>query len=420
MASKAQELLEKRAKVWEEAKALKEKIASEERGIKPDEKEKWEKMMSKMDDLKEESDIELKYEQRQKEMAENALITGNATEVRGEPAPSEERAYQELFYSAISKGATKEELRSINNEYRLGLDYKVEKRAVTDPMSTSVPAEGGLLVPQLWGQGIDREMKTFGEIIGAARMYTTATGAPINRIYKDEFVKGGIIGENTTADKRNMEFKTKTIGAFKYTSFQIPVSYELLQDSAYNVEQEITMEVGERIGRILAEHMTTGDGLGKPEGVLPAAAASGKTTTGATISAPLLNDLEHSVDRAYRLNAKYMMHDSTILAIKNLEIGSGDSRPLWKPSVIAGQPDTINGYGYITNNEMPELTAATGAKVIAFGDFNKYELRQVGGYRLRRLNELGALEDQVIFIAYARFDAKLIIPNSIKTLAKGA
>ena len=419
MAKKSVELRQKKRAIYDQAHKL---IKREESGgskLLPEERAKADQMFADMDDLDSQIKTAESYEARSAEFANNAYDQGGADPKSDK---QEQRSYDDRFIGVLRSGFRPSEVRSLAAEYRLGIGHKVEQRAATDPQSVAVSAEGGLLVPTSWAQSIEKEMQAYGEVLSAVNAFSTTGGGVINFPYQDDFSKGRIIGENATAAIKNMEWKNKAIGSFKYTSDQIPVPYELLQDAAYNVAGEVAMKCGERIGRILAEHITTGDGSGKPEGILTGAAASGKVTAGATLTADLITQLEHSVNRAHRnkANAKFMMHDSTVAALKLLSIGSGDDRPLWRMSMRDGEPDTINGYNYITNDEMPELTGATGSKVIAFGDFSKYRLRQVGGYRLLRLTELGALQDQTIFIAYARYDGKLIISNAIKTLAVGA
>ena len=67
--------------------------------------------------------------------------------------------------------------------------------------------------------------------------------------------------------------------------------------------------------------------------------------------------MEHSVDKSYRRNAKYVFHDNTLGYLKGLLDKYG--RPLWTPGVAVGAPDTINGYEYVIDNAMPKLAPAT-------------------------------------------------------------
>jgi HK97 family phage major capsid protein len=117
----------------------------------------------------------------------------------------------------------------------------------------------------------------------------------------------------------------------------------LLQDNAYNIEQEVRNAFAPRFGRILNQECTTGDGSGDPNGIVTASTL-GKTTASATAFTYLeILDLKHSIDPAYRNSPQFgfMFNDAVLLAIKKLV--DSQNRPLWMPSYVAGQPDLIDG-----------------------------------------------------------------------------
>ena len=114
--------------------------------------------------------------------------------------------------------------------------------------------------------------------------------------------------------------------------------------------------------------------------------------------------LEHSVDPAYRGNAKWMMSDSALMKTKLLVDSQG--RPLWAASISTGAPDTLMGYPIIINNDMAVMAA--GAKSVLFGDSQKYIIRDVLGVTLLRLEERYADFHQVAFLAFARMDGDLL------------
>ena len=87
-------------------------------------------------------------------------------------------------------------------------------------------------------------------------------------------------------------------------------------------------------------------------------------------------------------------------------LADGDGRYMWQPGLTVGNPNTLNGYGYVVNNDMPAL--ATGNRAIEFGDFSKYWIRDVRGFTLIVLRERHAENLQVAFIGYSRHDGKLI------------
>jgi HK97 family phage major capsid protein len=134
--------------------------------------------------------------------------------------------------------------------------------------------------------------------------------------------------------------------------------------------------------------------------------AGGTSTTGETTSITYddLVELEHSVDPAYRKNARFMMSDAALKVIKKLKDGIG--RPLWMAGLAVKEPDTINAYPYVINQDM--AVPAASAKTVLFGDFSNYFIRRVAGVQVLRLQERYAELNQVGFLCFQRWDGQLV------------
>ena len=217
---------------------------------------------------------------------------------------------------------------------------------------------------------------------------------------------GAILAENTAASEQDIAFNQITLDAYTYTSKIVRVSYQLLQDSAVDIEDFVGRKMGERVARILNQHFTTGTGTNQPRGIVTAAAsgkvgASGQTTS---ITYDDIVDLVHAVDPAYRGRARFMLSDSSVKALKKLK--ATDGSPLWVPGTALREPDTLLGYGYTINQDMPSMAA--NAKSILFGDLSKYLIRNVKGFTLVRMAEKYAEFLQVGFMGFARYDGDLL------------
>src|SRR3546814_1928983 len=81
------------------------------------------------------------------------------------------------------------------------------------------------------------------------------------------------------------------------------------------------------------------------------------------------------------LTCRFMFNDSTLLSMRKLK--DGDGNYLWQPADgRTGAPATVLGYGFALNQAMDSLAAAK--KAILFGDFNKYVVRRVRVFAVRR------------------------------------
>ena len=195
----------------------------------------------------------------------------------------------------------------------------------------------------------------------------------------------------------------------------IKVSEELINDSVFDLEAYIAREFARRIGNKEEEAFFTGDGSGKPLGVLAenGGAEVGVTAASATaITADELIDLFYSLKAPYRKNAVWLLNDSTIKAIRKLK--DNNQQYLWQPGLTAGAPDTLLGRPVRTSAFMPALAA--GSKSVLFGDLSYYWVADRQGRSFRRLGELFAPTGQVGFLATQRVDGKLILPEAVKVL----
>ena len=275
-------------------------------------------------------------------------------------------------------------------------------QAIRNTMSTTTAGEGGYTVATEVATYVMDAMKAFGGMRQVATILRTDQGNPMTWPTSDGTTEvGEILAENASATDLDVSFNTKNLPVYKYSSKVVTVPIELLQDSNVDIEAFVRARIAQRLGRITNTHFTTGDGSSKPTGIIAAASvgktgASGQTTT---VTYADLVDLEHSVDPAYRVNCKWMFHDSTLKAIKKLL--DSQNRPLWLPGISVKEPDTILGYTYQINQDV--ATMAATAKSIAFGDFSKYVIRDVMAMTYYRFDDSAyAKKGQVGFLAFLR------------------
>jgi HK97 family phage major capsid protein len=291
-------------------------------------------------------------------------------------------------------------------------DWRERNEEFRAAMGTTSGAVGGYSVPNETMQALEVALLQFGGMRGVSTVIRTDTGASLPfPTTNDSSNKGAILSENTQVSEVDPTFGQLTLDAYMYSSKLVLVSLQLLQDSSVDIGAMLGRLLGERIGRIQNDHFTTGTGSSQPNGVVTAATSSGITLAGATsISYDNLMDLIHSVDPAYRPNGRFMFHDTMLKTIKKVKIAqySGDTAgiPLWQPSLVVGQPDTIHGYPFVVNQSVGAV--ATGVKSILFGDFSKYLIRDTREITMVRLNERYIDYHQVGFLAFARSDGDLL------------
>lgn len=273
-------------------------------------------------------------------------------------------------------------------------------------MSTTTPGEGGYAVPtDVYGAVLD-VLKAYGGVREVATVIQTEMGNPINFPTSDGTSEvGELIGENTTATGADPSFGVVTLNTYKFSSKIVAIPFELLQDSAVDMEAFIAKRLGERLGRTLNAYFTTGTGSSQPNGVVTASSVGKTGTSGQTTSIIFddLVDLVHSVDPAYRNdNCRFMLADSSLKVIRKLK--DSQNRPIFIPGWdgLGGKmPDTILGYGVTINQDVAAM--GVSAKSVLFGDFSRYTIRDVMGMTLFRFDDSAyAKLGQVGFLAWMR------------------
>ena len=392
------ELREKRAKAWDAAKAFLDSHRTDKGTLSAEDDATYSRMEQEITDLGKEI---ARIERREALDAElnrpvNKPLTGKP--MSGNDTAKTGRAtdeYRQNFWNAMRA--------------------KVPMPGVLNALQVGTDSEGGYLVPDEFERTLVQALEEENIFRQLAKVIQTSSGDRKIPVVATKGTASWIDEEGAFVESDDA-FSQVSIGAYKLGTL-IKVSEELMNDSIFDLESYISAEFARRIGAKEEEAFFTGDGSGKPLGIL---AASGGAETGVTaasataITADELMDLFYSLKAPYRKNAVWVLNDSTIKAIRKLKDNSGQY--LWQPSLVAGTPDTILGRPVKTSAFMPAIGASQ--KTIAFGDFQYYWIADRQGRSFRRLNELYAANGQVGFLGTQRVDGKLILPEAIKVLSQ--
>lgn len=285
------------------------------------------------------------------------------------------------------------------------------KVLVHNVLSEGVDADGGYLVPEDFERDIVTALEEENVIRSLAKVITTQHERKIPVATGHSTAQW--TAENAAYTESNPTFGQKQIDAFKLTDL-CRVSVELLQDSAFDIEDYLMKEFARAFGIAEEEAFCVGTGTNQPTGIFTANGGTVGVTAAANnaITADELISLVYALKSPYRRNAKFLMNDVTISAIRKLKDQNGAY--LWQPSLQAGQPDRLLGYDLYTSPYVP--TMAAGALTIAFGDFKNYWIGDRAGRTVQRLNELYATNGQIGYVATERVDGKVILPEGIQLL----
>jgi HK97 family phage major capsid protein len=415
MATQLQQIRDERNRVAVAMRALYDKVGAEKRAMSGDEQAEWDKMDAQLEAFNATEKRLEAFEARVPAVQTPAGSAqgGNAGNAGGDPS------HAEVFNRFLRVGSSElsAEERAVFQKHRADMN-RPELRA----FSAGTSNVGGATVPQDFLNRLEIALKAYGGMLEVSEILRTDTGATLPMpSFNYTGVVATIVGEGSASSAdSSTPFSTVSLGAFTYRSPLLPVSYELLQDSAFG-DGYILSALGDTLGRAINAHATTGGGTTVPRGIVLDAASGKVGTTGQTLSVIVddLIDLEHSIDIAYRKSgARWMMADSSFKVVKKLK--DSQNRPLFLPGYADKAVDTILGYPITINNDV--ATMAANAKSILFGRLDKYKLRIVRDVSVLRLTERYADQLQVAFLLFMRADGRLLDAgtNPVKYYANSA
>lgn len=415
MSDMLNKLNERRQNVWEQAKALADAAADENRSFSAEEQGTWDALNEELDKL----DVRMKSAGEAEKRAQDAekMFEG----LRGKPEGNGPEDQQ--------RSQSSEEFRKfLRGEGPRAYDVKPSPIDTRDLSKLTAGAGGNTVPTDFYGRLLAHLIETSAIMQSGATILNTSGGEVIQVPKTTAHSSASIVTEAAAIGESDPTFGQVSLGAYKYGTM-IQVSRELLTDTGVDLEGYLAMQAGRALGNAFGAHAITGDGSSKPRGVVTDATvgktgATGSATTfgdqsAAGAGADNLIDLFHSVIAPYRMSSacRWIMNDTTAGVVRKIKTSEGQY--IWSPSVIAGQPDTILGKPVLTDPNV--AVPAANAKSVLFGDFSQYFVRLAGGVRFERSDEFAFGNDLVTFRALMRADAALVdLTGAVKVFVHSA
>lgn len=276
----------------------------------------------------------------------------------------------------------------------------------------SETTRGGYLVPSEFHASIISELTSENILRTIGNVISTSSTHKIPVL--ETRPTANWVAEGARIEVSQPTFSQVTLDAHKL-AVAVDISNELLTDAYYNLESFCTQEFGKALALAEEETFLTGDGVGKPAGLIPALAADSAmtiSTSGNTITADDLINLMHAVPRAYRKGGAWLMNDTTLAAVRKLK--DSTQNYLWQASLIDEQPEKLLGYPVYTSAFVPEVSS--GKIAVIFGGWRYYTIAQRGELIIKPLYEMKALDDITTMLAIERVDAKVIDKRALRGL----
>lgn len=392
------ELLNKRAKTWEAAKAFLESHRDKDGLLSAEDGAAYDKMEAEIAAYS----TEIERMCRQKDI-EDKMSKPLGTPLTAKPAVLSTETEEK--HGRASSSYAKDMLVALRSGFK----------RVSNILEEGKDENGGYLVPEEWDSRLIDKLTEENIFRSLATTITTSGEHKINIAATKP--AAAWIEEGQALSFGEATFDQVVLDAHKL-HVAIKVTEELLYDNAFNLESYIIDQFGKALGNAEEDAFLNGDGKNKPLGIF-AATGGGEisvTLTGTVLKTDDILTLIYSLKRPYRKNAAFILNDATLAALRKLK--DNNQAYIWQPSYQAGEPDRLCGYPVKTSAFCPVLEM--GKAGVAFGDFSYYNIGDRGTRSFQELRELFAGNGMVGYVAKERVDGKLILPEAVQILKAGA
>ena len=363
---------------------------------------KEEKLNTRLDELEEKNQTLVT-----KQLEDEKAIQAREDEAKGRIDELEKKLLRMPAGGAATEEATAQ-LKAFTILVTKGIDHvSAEERKY---LRTDVDVEGGYLAPLEMDTAILKRIVEISPVRSLVRLRTTSrrgieipkrTGIPT--AYR--------VGQGVQDTQSQSAYGMETINVERLT-VDIPISIEMLSDSAFNMETEISTDAGEAFARTEGVEFISGSGVGEMEGILTNADVA-ETVSGVAnaITADSLIEITGTLKDGYI--GRYLLNRVSLATIRTLKDGQGQY--LWQNGLAAGLPSTINGDQYVSAIDMPNISA--GLYPVAYGDFARgYTMVDHTDTTLLRDPYTLGREGKVLFIMHRRNGGKVVLAEAIKKL----
>ena len=262
-----QELLNKRANVYSQMADLQKRALAENRNMSQDEENTWNLWDADYNSLTTQIQRQERMEKLNAEQAQPVSNTGTT------PAPNyipDSTEANQLYRGALIKYIVRGQAGLDQDDYKIlkrgwqyqgnpNLPFSAAEQRGTSTQSTTGNL-GGYTIPTGFLPEIEARMKLISGIMNVATIMYTASGNTMTMpTYDDTAGIATLVTEGTTTAVADITFSQKQVDAYVYR-YLIKFSEELMDDSEFNIEAELTEALSFRFGRAINLACTTGDG----------------------------------------------------------------------------------------------------------------------------------------------------------------
>jgi HK97 family phage major capsid protein len=306
---------------------------------------------------------------------------------------------------------------AFRNYLRKGMDSGLEQIQLK-ALSVGTDADGGYLVTNQMSQTIMETIKESSPIRALARVETISSDS-LDLIEDASEMSAAWVAETAARSETNTaQIGKNTIDTYEMYA-QPQATQKLIDDASIDIEAWVAQRIAEKFARLEATAFVSGDGSGKPTGILNYAAGTAfgqveqiDSGTSAVVTADGLVKLYYALKDEHAKRATFLMHRTTVQAVRLLKEAT-TNQYLWQPGLAAGTPDTLLGVPVALATDMP--VPAASSLSVAIADFQSAYLI-VDRVGVRILRDPYTAKPFVKFYATKRVGGEVVNSEAIKLL----
>lgn len=367
----AQTLIERRANLVHEMRALLDE-RGDQNGVLPAEvEEQYQKMNEQVSALgaRVEELLEIHEANKKAEEYKEDYERFVAPEVRDAAKKKEDNALRSFMNAARRGEKPTLELVGFNKISR-HIDPQSGRFDIKAALGEDVAGEGGNTVPTDFLNTLYQHLIHASAIRRTnVRILPTSNGRSIQIPKTASYGTAVWVGEGTAIGGSDASFGQLTLDAWKVAQL-VRVSNELLEDTGVDLTGFLAEDLGRAIGEAEGARFVSGSGTNTPRGVITAIKADVGTAVqvaSASVEFDNLIDLYYDILPPYRQNAFWFMSDDLEKDLRKVK--NGNDEYVWQMSIQAGAPDVLLGKPVIIDPNMQSVGSANVP--VAFGDFSR-------------------------------------------------
>lgn len=275
------------------------------------------------------------------------------------------------------------------------------------------------ITPPEFGKEVIKLLRQFSPIRQYARVVTVGSSSVK---YPRRTGSTAATWVDDTADRTPSEpsYDQVTLTPYEAATYT-DISNQLLEDNAYDLAGELASDLAESFGIAEGSAFVTGNGTGKPNGIMNASGIQ-SIITGAAANfassspADVLISMFHKLPAIHAQNGTFLMNRNTLSIIRQFKDGMG--RYIVLDGLNNGAPVTLLGRPIVEAVDMPDIGA--NAYPILFGDLSGYRIVDRVSFEMLRDPYSVATKGQTRFHARKRVGADVTHPDRFVKLKVSA